>query len=80
MKKQFYLLGDEIWKAYRSKTKGEFQLSLENLSVWADKNIPHYQRVVEKVKDLCNKSARFSNAYEDEDTYRTSNQTVSRYD
>ena len=74
MKEQFYLLGDEIWKAYRSKTKEEFQLSLENLSVWADKNIPHYQRVVEKVKDLCSKSARFSNAYEYEGAYRTSNQ------
>lgn len=52
MKERFYLLGDEIWGAYRCKTKQEFQLALENLNQWADRNIPDYQRVIDKVKDL----------------------------
>ena len=74
MKEKFYLLGDEIWKAYHSKTKQEFQLALENLNQWVDNNIPDYQRVIDKVKDLCSKSMRFSNAYDFEESYRTSNQ------
>jgi hypothetical protein len=74
LKEKFFLLGDEIWKAYRSKTKEEFTLALQSLSQWANENISDYQRVVEKVKDLCNKSSRFSNAYEFDDCYRTSNQ------
>jgi hypothetical protein len=74
MKEKFHLLGNEIWNAYRSKTKAEFHAALENLMLWAGSNIADYQKVVEKVKDLCGKATRFSKAYEHEGAYRTSNQ------
>jgi len=74
MKDKFWDLSSEIWNVYRSKSKQEFQLALINLKLWAEVNIADYQKVIDKIKDICNKSDRFSNAYDFESCYRTSNQ------
>ena len=74
LKEKFWRIGTEIWKVYHSKSKQEFSVALETLRLWAKENITEHQRLIDKIEDMSNKSARFSNPYDFDDCYRTSNQ------
>lgn len=74
MKEQFQQVSSKVWDCYREKTKEDFTQSLMELQVWAEANLKAYEKVKEKIKDLCVKSARFALAYEFDTCYRTSNQ------
>ena len=74
LKTQFHEVCTKIWDAYRQETALEFRAALVDLKEWANQNIVDNQRVVIKINDLCDKSARYEVAYEQPQAYRTSNQ------
>jgi len=74
LKDKFWTLSREIWNSYRSKTRQEFTIELDKLRQWTKDNVAENQRVVQKIEDMCDKSNCFSNAYDFDECYRTSNQ------
>jgi hypothetical protein len=74
LKTQFHEVCTKIWAAYHKPTAAEFKQELINLKIWVAQNIVDNQRVVLKINELCDKSARYEVAYEQPQAYRTSNQ------
>lgn len=74
MKDQYHSICDEIWNVYHQDSKEAFVAAILNLEIWSSEHLKGNERVAQKIQELCSKVNRFSNGYDYENCYRTSNQ------
>lgn len=74
LKDKYHSICDEIWNVYRQESKEAFMAAIINLKAWSAEHLKGNERVIQKIEELCSKVDRFSNGYDYEKCYRTSNQ------
>jgi len=62
LKELFLQLSQQIWDVYRATDVAAFRVKVEQLRLWAEKNMTSY--VLETVRKLCAKTDRFGLAYD----------------
>jgi hypothetical protein len=71
LKELFHQISQQVWDVYRAADAVSFRTKAEELHLWAEKNTTGY--VLDAIRKLCAKTARFVLAYDHPRAHRTSN-------